>query len=1122
MSAADRGDAADGESELPATLVTALERACDHFEAACRAGLRPRIEDYLGEMPEVGREALAREMRALERAYRDRAATAPAPTAEPPTEPTAPGPAERRTSGSSMADYEILGELGRGGMGKVLKARDLGLGRDLALKILLDSHRERTDLVDRFVEEAQICGQLQHPGVVPVYELGTLADRRPYFTMKLVGGRTLAALLREREDAKDDLARFLGIFEQVCQTVAYAHARGVIHRDLKPSNVMVGSFGEVQVMDWGLAKVLQGEGGADKQPHQPAPEGGMIRTARSGSDVDVSQLGSVLGTPAYMAPEQAGGDVEHVDRRADVFGLGSILCEILTGQPAYTGRTPSEVLRTAMQADLADALVRLDACGAEAELVALARDCLVAQPEGRPRNAGVVAGRMAAYLAGVQERLRSAERERAVAVARALEERRRRKLQLGLAASVLASATIVGLGGTYLLHQRQARAAARDRVLGQVTSLRDQARTHPDEVARWQLAMAAVRQAEGALGGATEAMARLRELRSEVQAGADAAETDRRLLDELVDIRSARADDPDGSATEAAYARAFREAGIDVAVLPSNATATMIAARPLAVALPSAAALDHWAAVRRARRDTDGARYLTAAARSADPDPWRNQLRDALDQPKGGARTEALRRLADSVPFDTLPAGSLDLLGQALKDTGELALAESVLRRAQWKHPGDVWLNYDLALCLEKRARREVAIRYYTAARAIRPESAHELAHALQELGEADEAITVFQELARLRPGSARHRLCLGRGLLARGREEEGRASLEKAIELCRESLRLRPDDSWMHRFLGNALSGLKKYDQAIAAYRAALRLKPDDADTHFTLGNLLDVVGQIDEAIAEYKETLRLQPDDAEAHGYLGGAYFSRGQYDDAAREYREALRLRPDNPEVHCNLGQLLQRQGRFAEAIVELERGHELGTKRVGWPHPSADWVKKAKRQADLETRLPGLLEGTDRPADTDEILLCAELCSSKQLLGASARFRSDAMRSRPALTEDLQAGHRYNAACIAARAGRGEGEDRPPLGEAERARWRKQALAWLRSDLAAWTDVLERDKQDGRARVAQTLDHWKRDGDLAGLRDPTAVGKLPEDEKKACRDFWHDVEGLLAQARGPSSR
>ena len=238
----------------------------------------------------------------------------------------------------------MLGEIARGGMGAVLRGRDPDLGRDLALKVLLDQHRDRSDLVDRFVEEAQICGQLQHPGVVPVYELGTLADHRPFFTMKLVKGQTLAALLAERSSPTAELPRFLSIFEAVCQTMAYAHARGVIHRDLKPSNVMVGSFGEVQVMDWGLAKVLPKEGSRRESPRRLRSTRRSWPRLRSNGDSDLSQAGSVLGTPAYMAPEQARGETESIDRRADVFALGSILCEILTGSPAFVGGSAIEIL----------------------------------------------------------------------------------------------------------------------------------------------------------------------------------------------------------------------------------------------------------------------------------------------------------------------------------------------------------------------------------------------------------------------------------------------------------------------------------------------------------------------------------------------------------------------------------------------------------------------------------------------------------------------------------------------------------------------------------------------------------------------------------------------------------
>src|SRR5262249_20638050 len=202
--------------------------------------------------------------------------------------------------------YRMEGEIARGGMGAVLRGRDTELGRPIAVKVLLETHAGRTELVQRFVEEAQIAGQLQHPGIVPVYEMGALPGKRPFFTMKLVKGQTLAKLLQQRADPRQELPRFVGIFEQVCQTLAYAHARGVIHRDLKPANVMVGAFGEVQVMDWGLAKVLPSTG-REAAPAQEATS--VIQTGwPNQSDAeqrDETQAGSVLGTPAYMAPEQA-------------------------------------------------------------------------------------------------------------------------------------------------------------------------------------------------------------------------------------------------------------------------------------------------------------------------------------------------------------------------------------------------------------------------------------------------------------------------------------------------------------------------------------------------------------------------------------------------------------------------------------------------------------------------------------------------------------------------------------------------------------------------------------------------------------------------------------------------
>ena len=360
-----------------------------------------------------------------------------------------PGSPEMPPASDRSGRLQLLGEIARGGMGAVLKGRDPDLGRDLAVKVLLESHRDKPDLIRRFIEEAQIGGQLQHPGIVPIYELGAFADRRPYFAMKLVKGRTLSSLLDERPDPTRDLPRFLSIFEAVCQTIAYAHARGVIHRDLKPSNIMVGSFGEVQVMDWGLAKVLpQGGVADDASAGKSRARDTVIATARSvsESDSDLSKAGSVMGTPSctWAPRSRLRGEVDRLDERCDVFALGSILCELLSIEPAFTGRSSGEIQRKAARGELKEAVNRLDSCGADAELIGLAKDCLDPELEDRPRHAGEVASRIKMYQTGVQERLRKAEMAGAEEKARAEEatkrarvERDRLRLTFALARPVL-------------------------------------------------------------------------------------------------------------------------------------------------------------------------------------------------------------------------------------------------------------------------------------------------------------------------------------------------------------------------------------------------------------------------------------------------------------------------------------------------------------------------------------------------------------------------------------------------------------------------------------------------------------------------------------------------------------
>jgi serine/threonine protein kinase len=988
---------------------------------------------------------------------------------ESPSEPPSrPGSAEMPAPGQGPQRLQLLGEIARGGMGAVLKGRDPDLCRDLAVKVLLNKHRDDPGLICRFVEEAQITGQLQHPGIAPVYRLGMLPDRRPYFTMKLVKGRTLAALLAERagrgfpdhcgdrrpqpEGAREqrnsgvgvpalagpsipsrfrlkaglqqetadseppterlqrleDLPRFLSVFQQVCRTMAYAHARGVIHRDLKPSNIMVGGFGEVQVMDWGLAKVLaHGEEARPPDALSP-PDETVIATVRSGSaGSDLSSAGSVIGTPAYMAPEQARGEIARVDTRADVFALGAILCEILAGRPPYVGRVPAEVQRKAARGDLADALAELDSCGADEELIALARDCLAAEPEDRPRDAGIVADRVNGYLAGVGQRLREAEVERTAAAARAeaaeaaaAVERRARRLTLGLAATVLLLAGAAGGGYAWVESERAVhRAAVRAGVaaLEQAAELRATAlAASPDQPGPWVEALAAAHRAEDQIrhGEADEPLRqRVKNEVDAIEQGRRAADeraarlaVDRKLLSELESIRGNLADHMDPKQTDAEYSAAFHQAGLDLDSTEPRAAGAWIARRSVPIELASF--LDDWAVVRRAAGgDEQALARLVAAARAADPDPWRDALR-ASSGAQGAAAVGALHKLAgDEKALDAQPAESLRLLALRLKSVGDRDSAARLLRQAWRLRPDDFWVNYELA-----RA-----------------------------------------------PGAAYG---------------------------SREELWPRPEET-------------------IRYLTAAVAVRPRSAMARYVLGLALVARGEKDQAIAEL----------------------------------REASRLHPSLTDVHANLGAALHAQGKLDEALAALRTararaGLELETRFPGIGQTIA-WMERLVR---LRGRLPAILKGQDQPTGPSEGIDFAELCYKQGRHAASARLYAEALTADPKLGEDRRTQHRYNAACAAALAGGGKGKDDPAPDEAARTKFLSQALDWLRAELGAWGRILDGSDAKARAGVTQTLQHWKADNDLAGVRDPDALSKLPEAERKAWQVLWADVDRLLQQARG----
>jgi serine/threonine protein kinase len=241
--------------------------------------------------------------------------------------------------------YKVITTIGRGGMGVVMQARDVRIRRTVAMKVMKTSHQFSRENVLRFVDEAQLTGQLEHPNIVPVYELGTDESGETFYTMKYVKGITLDAVLRSLRAGrrqtveKYPLGALLTIFQKICDAVAFAHSKGVVHRDLKPENVMIGAYGEVLVMDWGLAKNLTGaqRGGSKIETTfatEPATDPRGFETMH----------GLIVGTPPYISPEQARGELDKIDGRSDIYVLGEILYAILTLRPPVVGATVPEIV----------------------------------------------------------------------------------------------------------------------------------------------------------------------------------------------------------------------------------------------------------------------------------------------------------------------------------------------------------------------------------------------------------------------------------------------------------------------------------------------------------------------------------------------------------------------------------------------------------------------------------------------------------------------------------------------------------------------------------------------------------------------------------------------------------
>jgi serine/threonine protein kinase/Flp pilus assembly protein TadD len=495
-----------------------------------------------------------------------------------------------------------------------------------------------------------------------------------------------------------------------------------------------------------------------------------------------------------------------------------------------------------------------------------------------------------------------------------------------------------------------------------------------------------------------------------------------------------------------------------------------------------------------------------------------NNLGAALNaQGKSAAAVKAFRK-AIKLKYD-YPTTHRNL-GGALFDLGQPDKAVVEFRKAMRLDPKDVLARINLGAALVQMGKLKDAIAELRKATRLDPRNATvcmNLGNALEKQGQLDEAIGQYRRALRVDPKYANAHFGLGNALKAKG-------DVDGAIQEYRLALDIDPRLAPVHYNLGNTLLFAKHdVDAAIREYRLAIASDPRDADAYTNLGLALRKKGRLDECIAAYRQAIQLAPQDAVVRAHLGEVLRVQGRWADAIAVFREAIHLKKDFAEAYCNLGLALHHQGRFVDALAALKRGHELGSRRADWRYPSGQLVREAEEAVDLDRKLSAILDRRGKPADAVEGLNLARLCQQpyKRLYAASASFYAAAFKAQPQLAEDLAKGYRYDAVCAAALAGGGQGEDGAPLDEPRRASWRRQALDWLRADLAAYRRLLEEEPDKARPLVSKRMQHWQKDTDLAGVRGAETLARLPEDERLSWQQLWADVADMQARAEGKAA-
>jgi tetratricopeptide (TPR) repeat protein/serine/threonine protein kinase len=880
--------------------------------------------------------------------------------------------------GTVIGPYKLVEPIGEGGMGAVWMAQQTEpVKRLVALKVIKPG-MDSKQVLARFAAERQALALMDHPNIAKVLDAAATPTGRPYFVMELVKG---VPLTRYCDQHRLTPRQRLELFIPVCQAIQHAHQKGIIHRDIKPSNVLVALYDGKpvpKVIDFGIAKAT-----------------GQQLTERT----LLTGFGAVVGTLEYMSPEQAELNQLDIDTRSDIYSLGVLLYELLTGTTPLDRKRLKEaalleVLRVIREEEPPRPSTRLSTTE-ELPSVAANRGL---EPK---KLSGVVRGELDWIVMKALEKDRNRRYETAngfaMDVQRYLADEpvqacppsawyrlrkfmRRNRTALAVTGLAVFFITALGGGGIWVALDRTARqqrlTVRVEQILGDVDRLeRDQ---------KWPEALAAAGRAEEVLASGEADDATRRRVRDVKHGLAFVAELDR--------IRQERAASVNGQFNHAGasrdYAKAFRDYGMDMESLPVEEASARLRGNS-ALAAPVAAALDDWVEARHALGEgKPNWERLVAVARGIDPDPVRDRLRSMWgERMTPGLRAEA-RRLAESIDIQSQSPQTLDILAKTLAQAQLPDAAVQILRDSRYAHPGDFWVNFDLGYQLSESKDHVGAVRYYSAAVSVRPDSSaahNNLGIALTGQGNLDEAIAEYRKAIELDPKCAPPHINLGEALRRQGKLDEAVAENRKAIALDSKV-------AGAHNNLGIALSEQGKLDEAFAEWRQAIALDRKLANPHMNLGQALALSepGKLDEAVAECRQAVALDPKDAKAHYSLGIALHAQKKLTEAVAEFRKAIALDPKYAKAHSNLGVTLHAQKKLTEAVAECRQAITLDPKLAPAHHGLgiALHAQKKLTEAVAEFRQAIALDPKDAKAHYN---LGIALHDQGDVAGALAEFR-----------------------------------------------------------------------------------------------------------------------------------